>query len=130
MSFLRRLFPETIFGRRLSANAERRLRLAQARAEERVIEAHVQNALMFVETLVEELSYDRAIDSYVRTMSLPEPLASIVASRTLVALGEDLVAKERAARSDADEPEVRPRLRLNDREPAEPRAGREGRAAG
>lgn len=90
---LRRLFPEALFGRRLDADAERRLRLAHAKAEERIIDAHVANALMFVDTLAEELSFDRAIDTYVRVMSVPEPLASIVATRTLVVLGQELVPK-------------------------------------
>ena len=48
-AFLRRLFPERIFRRKLEPAAERRLRLAQARAEEAIIRAHVDNALMFVE---------------------------------------------------------------------------------
>ena len=73
---LRRLFPETIFPRKLTPAAESRLRLSQARAEEAVIRAHVDNALMFVDTLAEDLSFDRAIDTYVRVMSIPEPLAS------------------------------------------------------
>jgi len=47
---LRNLFPESIFGRKLNPNAERRLRLSQARAEETIIRGHVDNALMFVDT--------------------------------------------------------------------------------
>lgn len=88
---LRRLFPESLFSRRLDDDAERRLRLAQARAEERIIDAHVTNALMFVDTLAEDLSFDRAIDTYVRVMGIAEPLASAVATRTLVVLGQELV---------------------------------------
>src|SRR5580698_7252540 len=57
------------------------MRLAQARAEESIVRAHVDNALMFVDTLAEELSFDRAIDSYVRVMGIPEPLAGTVATR-------------------------------------------------
>ena len=114
-----RLFPESIFPRKLSAAAERRLRLAQARAEESVIRAHVENALMFVDTLAEELSFDRAIDSYLRVMGIPEPLASTVATRALVTLGQDLVATRRGPR-DVDQvttdEDLRPRLRLNDAE--------------
>src|SRR5213595_881883 len=79
---LRNLFPESIFGRKLNPNAERRLRLSQARAEESIIRAHVDNALMFVDTLAEDLSFDRAIDTYIREMSVPEPLASTVATRS------------------------------------------------
>ena len=122
---LRRLFPESIFPRKLSENAERRLRLAQARAEESVIRAHVDNALMFVDTLAEDLSFDRAIDTYIRVMGIPEPLASVVATRTLVVLGQDLVPFRRRYR-DGDEGTEdsggRPRLRLNDA--AESRQGR------
>src|SRR5215208_3736358 len=91
------LFPESIFARKLEPAAERRLRLAQARAEESVIRAHVDNALMFVDTLAEDLSFDRAIDTYVRVMGVSEPLASIVATRTLVVLGQDLVPFRRRA---------------------------------
>src|SRR5881394_131653 len=90
-NFFRRLFPETIFARKLVPAAERRLRLAQARAEESIVRAHVDNALMFVDTLAEDLSFDRAIDTYIREMSIPEPLASTVATRALVHLGRDLV---------------------------------------
>src|SRR6266550_3847739 len=86
---LRNLFPESIFGRKLNPNAERRLRLSQARAEETIVRAHVDNALMFVDTLAEDLSFDRAIDTYIRVMGIPEPLASTVATRALVSQGTD-----------------------------------------
>jgi hypothetical protein len=119
--FLRRLFPERIFRRKLEPAAERRVRLAQARAEESIIRTHVDNALMFVDTLAEDMSFDRAIDAYVREMSIPEPLASVVATRTLVILGQDLVPyRRRAVAGDTDgnqgqpQAEDRPRLRLND----------------
>ncbi len=121
----RRLFPESIFPRKLTPAAESRMRLAQARAEEAVIRAHVDNALMFVDTLAEDLSFDRAIDSYVRVMGIPEPLASVVATRTLVVLGQDLVPFRRRYRDgeDAgDDTGGRPRLRLNDA--ADARQGR------
>src|SRR3954452_13367240 len=51
LRFLKRLFPERIFRRKLEPEAERRLRLAQARAEESIVRTHVDNALMFVDTL-------------------------------------------------------------------------------
>ena len=119
LRFLKRLFPERIFRRKLEPDAERRLRLAQARAEESIIRTHVDNALMFVDTLAEDLSFDRAIDSYIREMSIPEPLASVVATRTLVVLGADLVPyRRRAVQGDAEAPvdaeADRPKLRLGD----------------
>ncbi|MDB4913689.1 MAG: hypothetical protein JWM95_1333 [Gemmatimonadetes bacterium] len=114
--FIKGLFPETIFARKIDAGAERRLRLAQARAEESIIRTHVDNALMFVDTLAEDMTFDRAIDSYVRQMSIPEPLASTVATRTLVVLGQDLVPYRRRSREEtapaADE--SRPPLRLGE----------------
>ena len=111
----RSLFPESLFGRKLHPNAERRLRLAQARADETIIRAHVDNALMFVDTLAEDLSFDRAIDTYIRVMAIPEPLASAVATRALVTLGRDLVPFRRRAREDGEEDvEVKPRVRLDD----------------
>src|SRR6201990_1996527 len=116
-SFLRRLFPERIFRRKLEPAAERRMRLAQARAEEAIIRAHVDNALMFVDTLAEDLTFDRAIDSYIREMAIPEPLSSTVATRTLVVLGQDLVPYRRRSREDgsvAGGDDSRPPLRLND----------------
>ena len=123
MEVFGRLFPESLFPRKLSDAAERRLRLAQARAEEAVIRAHVDNALMFVDTLAEELSFDRAIDTYVRVMGVPEPLASTIATRALVALGQDLVTATRRPSSRDTEPvtggeeDSRPRLRINDADP-------------
>src|SRR6266566_9271821 len=100
---LRRLFPETIFARKLEPAAERRLRLAQARAEESIVRAHVDNALMFVDTLAEDMSFDRAIDTYIRVMGIPEPLASTVATRALVHLGRDLVPFRRRMQREGED---------------------------
>ncbi|MDP1857124.1 MAG: hypothetical protein Q8K82_00555 [Gemmatimonadaceae bacterium] len=122
-SLLRRIFPEALFPRRLDEGAERRMRLAQARAEESLIDAHVRNALMFIDTLAEDMPFDRAIDTYVRVMGVPEPLASMVATRVLVELGEELVPKrilrpkvERTPDLGASDDETveRPALRLSD----------------
>ena len=104
------MFPERVFGRKLEPAAERRLRLALARSEESITRAHVDNALMFVDVLAEDMTFDRAIDTYVREMAVPEPLASTVATRTLVVLGQELVPYRRRAQAE----EEKPRLRLND----------------
>ena len=121
--------PDSIFPRKLNPTAERRMRLALARAEESVIRAHVDNALMFVDTLAEDLSFDRAIDSYIRVMGIPEPLASTVATRALVVLGQDLVPFRRRARDasgggDGTPDPDRPRVRM-----AESGEGRQRRRA-
>lgn len=119
--FLKRFFPERIFRTKLEPAAERRVRLAQARAEESIIRTHVDNALMFVDTLAEDMTFDRAIDSYIREMSIAEPLASTVATRTLVILGQDLVpyrrravAGDNAASTQDQGADDRPKLRLDD----------------
>jgi hypothetical protein len=108
----RSFFPESLFPRKLQPAANRRMRLAQARAEEAIIRTHVDNALTFVDTLAEELSFDRAIDSYVRLMGITEPLASTVVTRVLVVLGRELLPATRASEPAPDE--MRPRLRLSD----------------
>ena len=123
MALFGKLFPESIFSRRLPDAAERRLRLAQARAEESIVRAHVDNALMFMDTLAEDLSFDRAIETYIRVMGIPEPLASTVATRSLVVLGQDLVPFRRRSRDPEQESDdSRPRLRFGDA--AEARARR------
>ncbi len=120
MSWFSKLFPESIFARKLPEAAERRLRLAQARAEESIVRAHVDHALLFMDTLAEDLSFDRAIDTYIRVMGIPEPLASTVATRALVVLGQDLVPFRRRQRTEphgdgaAAEAAGKPRLRLDD----------------
>ena len=117
MSILNKLFPETLFPRKLSADAEQRLRLVQARAEEALIRTHVENALLFVDTLSTDVGYERALDIYVREMSVPDPLASVVATRALVALGEALVpAPALRALNDEGTAEAvpMPRLRLDE----------------
>lgn len=113
---LGQLFPERIFSRKLNPSADKRLRLAQARAEESIVQAHVENALMFVDNLAEDLPFDRAIETYVRVMGIPEPLASTVVTRTLVVLGEDLVPyHRRSAETGTHHEETgRPPLRLDD----------------
>ncbi len=113
MSLLGKLFPETLFPRRLSAEAEQRLRLAHARAAEAIVRTHVENALHFVDTLAPEVRYERALDIYVREMSIPDPLASVVATRALVALGDALVPTVNEPVADTDVLTM-PRMRLDD----------------
>jgi len=107
---LERFLPESLFPRKLQPATDRRMRLAQARAEEALVRTHVENALMFVDALAEELPFDRAIDTYIREMTVPEPLASVVVTRVLVVLGRELLPTAREEKAD----DVRPRLRLSD----------------
>ena len=113
MSILGKLFPETLFPRKLSAEAEQRMRLVHARAEEALIRTHVENALVFVDTLAPDVGYERAIDIYVRELGVPDPLASVVATRALVVLGDALVPSAEHGGSQVEEPPL-PTLRLDD----------------
>lgn len=116
MSILGKLFPETLFPRKLSPAAEQRLRLAQARAEEALVSTHVSNALLFVDTLGTEIGFERAIDIYVRELGVPDPLATVIATRTLVVLGEQLIPSAPAHGNDEGTATAvpRPTLRLDD----------------
>lgn len=113
MSILGKLFPETLFPRKLSADAEQRLRIAQARAEEALIRAHVDNALQFVEALAPDLTFERALDVYIREMGVPDPLASIIATRALVQLGDSLAPAHVNENGESGTVPM-PRLRLNE----------------
>lgn len=108
MSILGKLFPETLFPRKLSTEGEQRLRIAQARAEEALVKSHVDNALHFVDTLKSDVGFERALDIYIREMGVPDPLASVIATRALVQLGETLIPATNTENAPM------PRLRLDD----------------
>lgn len=72
--------------RRLSSDARRRLLLVAARAEERIVDTHVQNLLDLLETLEDEVDLDRAIEIYSEMMDLEEARASTVTNRLLASL--------------------------------------------
>jgi len=120
----RSLLPESLFPRKLSPEAEQRLRLAQARADEAIVRVHVDNALLFVDALAPEVPFERALDIYSREMGLAEPAASVVLTRALVALGEGVIVPPRGQAAPAglySEPResvadlpARPKLRLDD----------------
>lgn len=98
MAVLGDLFSHFLLSPKFSAATQRRLALAQARAQEAVLRAHVDSALTFVDTLAGELPFDQAIRTYFRFMAVTEPLASAVANRALVTLGLDLTSPRRRAR--------------------------------
>ncbi len=123
MSLFRSLLPESLFPRKLAPDTEQRLRLAQARADEAIVRAHVESALLFVDALAPDVSFERALEIYVREMAIPDPAAGVVVTRALVALGEGLVPSRAVFTAPASGPvadaegtdfPVRPRLRLDD----------------
>ena len=118
MTLFGKLFPETLFPRKLSVDADQRLRIAHARAEEALVRTHVENALMFVETLAPEVGYERALDIYVRELSVPDPMSDVIATRALVALGDQLMPSAPATANDEGTADAvpMPKLRLDDAE--------------
>jgi hypothetical protein len=70
-------------GRRLSAEARRKLLIVQARSEEAIIETHVDNVMELVEMLAGEVDVDRALEEYVSMMPMDETIAATVTNRVL-----------------------------------------------
>jgi hypothetical protein len=80
---------------RMDEGARRRLLIALARAEEELIETHVQNALDVVEAVGDSLSIGRALELYLEALEPEEPRATIVAKRVLARLERDDLERAR-----------------------------------
>ncbi len=72
--------------RKLSPEARRKLLILSARAEESILETHVSNLLVLLDTLSDEVDLDRGITLYMEMMELSEDMASNVANRLLARL--------------------------------------------
>ena len=69
--------------RRLNNAAEQRLVVALARAEEKLIQAHVDNALDVIATMGDEIPLDRVLELYLDALEDNSRRAEIVARRVL-----------------------------------------------
>lgn len=83
---------------RLDDAVRRRLLFALARAEEELIETHVQNALDVVEAVGDSLTVGRALELYLEALEPEEPRATIIAKRVLARLEHDDVERSRRRR--------------------------------
>jgi len=72
--------------RRLSEAGRRRLVIALARAEQDLVELHVESALELFDAIGEEIPLDRVIELYLDAMDVAEPRASIVTRKVLARL--------------------------------------------
>lgn len=79
--------------RRQSAEEELWVELAAARAEEAVIEAHIRQALRFVELLAAVEPPTDAASEYVDRLQLPESRGRAVYQRALAALAETVLPR-------------------------------------
>lgn len=69
--------------RKLNDAAEQRLVVALARAEEKLIQAHVDNALDVIATMGDEIPLDRVLELYLDALEDNSRRAEIVARRVL-----------------------------------------------
>ena len=72
--------------RRLSGAVRKRLLLVEARAEEALVETHVNNLLDLLTTLDGEIELDHALDLYAQMVSLEESRIPTVSNRLLARL--------------------------------------------
>ncbi|MGQ0561004.1 MAG: hypothetical protein ACT443_03915 [Gemmatimonadota bacterium] len=74
--------------KKLSDEAQKRLVVALARAEETIIDTHVDNALDVIEAVGDELPIDRALEIYLEALEENPQRAEIIARRLLSKLGD------------------------------------------
>ena len=69
------------------------LELAAARAEETLVESHLQHAMRFVEVMGDHADPTRAVALYVERLELPEYRGRMVYQRVMARLAEDLLPR-------------------------------------
>jgi len=80
--------------RTLSASVRRRLELAIAVAEERLLATHVEHALGLIEMVGDEVPLETALDIYNRLLHLSSEETRIITTRALAHIGEHAVEAE------------------------------------
>jgi len=73
--------------KKMSDEGQKRLVLALARAEETIIDTHVDNALDVIEAVGDELPLDRTLEVYLEALEANPQRAEIIARRVLSKLG-------------------------------------------
>ena len=94
-----------MFSKGLSEGARKRVELAVAVAQEKLLATHVDHALDLISLVNDEVSFTDALDIYGRLLRLEEDAAQNISTRALAILGEKYGEAELAARS---EPTPRP----------------------
>jgi hypothetical protein len=87
---------KSLFGSNdLSETMRRRIELAIAVAQERLLSTHVAHALKLIQIVGDQVPFENALNIYTRLLRLTDDEARVITTRALATLGE------RAARSDA-----------------------------
>lgn len=78
----------------LSDTMRRRVELAVAVAQERLLATHVQHALRLIQLVGEQVPFENALAIYTRMLRLSEDEARVITTRALATLGEQGVRGE------------------------------------
>lgn len=74
--------------RELSETLRRRVELAIAVAQERLLSTHVQHALRLIQLVGEQVPFENALGIYTRMLRLSEDEARVITTRALATLGQ------------------------------------------
>jgi hypothetical protein len=95
----------------LSENLRRRVELAIAVAQERLLSTHVDHALRLIQLVGDRVPFENALGIYTRLLRLSDDEARVITTRALAILGEQVVegdaawAEGRGEPIQADEPQ-------------------------
>ena len=106
-----------MFSKGLSEGARKRVELAVAVAQEKLLATHVDHALDLISLVNEEVSFTDALEIYSRLLRLEEDDAQNISTRSLAILGEKA---GHGAVPAPRKPEVEPEVEENGREPGGP----------
>jgi hypothetical protein len=81
----------------LSEPMRRRVELAIAVAQERLLSTHVDHALRLIQLLGDQVRFENALGIYTRLLRLTDDEARVITTRTLAILGEQVVDPQAAA---------------------------------
>jgi hypothetical protein len=68
-----------------------RINLAAARAEDDLVQTHVENAMIFARALAKEVPASEASELYLEILAIPEGVADVIYNRSLRRLADDLL---------------------------------------
>jgi hypothetical protein len=76
---------------RVQDDVRHRINLAAARTEDDLLEAHIQNARLFIDTLESEQDEAEAIELYLETMMLPDGVGDVIYHRALRLIADEVL---------------------------------------
>lgn len=90
--------------RDVSEPMRRRVELAIAVAQERLLSTHVDHALRLIQLVGDQVPFENALGIYVRLLRLSDDEARVITTRALAILGEQVVDSSAAAWPETPEP--------------------------